>query len=335
MSKDEDMNEGADRTRWEAAETRLVKLCARAMERASWAGCRRTGSWLGLAFYYGVPGRQQIAIENLRIAFPDLSENTARRYARRAAQNLGMTFCESLHLGAATKEDVRDYVSIEGLEHLQNAHASGNGVVLLTAHFGNWELLGARLAQEFSFSAMARPNSNAGVESHVEQVRRNAGIKVISKWESARPAVRALRTGEVLCLLPDQRAGRGEGLLLPMFGRVTRFYSSVAQLAMLSGAPVVPAFGVRRDPWLSDGRIVVCTEPGLQLKTDAEQRNLAREDAVREGTQRVIGELEKVIRTHPDQWWWLHRRWREGDAKREAKVLAQQIKKAAPATSAM
>jgi lauroyl/myristoyl acyltransferase len=56
-----------------------------------------------------------------------------------------MTFCESLHLGAATKEDVRDYVSIEGLEHLQNAHASCNGVILLTAHFGNWELLGARL----------------------------------------------------------------------------------------------------------------------------------------------------------------------------------------------
>jgi hypothetical protein len=103
------------------------------------------------------------------------------------------------------------------------------------------------------------------VEKHVEQVRRNAGIKVISKWESARPAVRALRAGELLCLLPDQRAGKGEGLLLPMFGRVTRFYSSVAQLAMLSGAPVVPGFGVRREPWLSDGRIIACIEPGLQL----------------------------------------------------------------------
>jgi KDO2-lipid IV(A) lauroyltransferase len=145
-----------------------------------------------MAFYYGVPGRQRVAIDNLRIAFPDLSENTARRHARRAAQNLGMTFCESLHLGAASNEDVREYVTIQGLEHLQSAHAGGNGVVLLTAHFGNWELLGARLAQEFPFSAMARPNSNAGVESHVEQVRRNVGIKVISKWESARPAVRTL-----------------------------------------------------------------------------------------------------------------------------------------------
>lgn len=331
MSKAENMQESVESTRWQAAEARLVKLCARAMERASWTGCRRTGSWLGLAFYYGIRGRQRVAVENLQIAFPNLSENDARRHARRAAQNLGMTFCESLHLGAATKEDVRDYATIEGLEHLQQAYSGGTGVVVLTAHFGNWEILAARLAQEFPFSAMARPNSNAGVERHVEQVRRNAGIKVISKWESARPAVRALRAGELLCLLPDQRAGKGEGLLLPMFGRVTRFYSSVAQLAMLSGAPVVPAFGVRREPWLSDGRIIACIEPGLHLKADAEEQNLSRDAAVRQGTQRVIGELEKVIRTHPDQWWWLHRRWREADSIREAKAVADGKQEPIPA----
>jgi KDO2-lipid IV(A) lauroyltransferase len=116
-----------------------------------------------------------------------------------------------------------------------------------------------------------------------------------------------------------------------MFGRVTRFYSSVAQLAMLSGAPVVPGFGVRREPWLSDGRIIACIEPGLQLKSDADRLGLSRDDAVREGTQRVIGQLEKVIRTHPDQWWWLHRRWREADAIREAKTVADGNQKPIPA----
>ncbi|HEX8235923.1 MAG TPA: lysophospholipid acyltransferase family protein [Abditibacteriaceae bacterium] len=309
--------ESAQSTHWQVAEARLVQLCARAMERTSWAGCRRTGSWLGLAFYYGVVGRQRTAIKNLRIAFPYISESAARRYARRAVQNLGMTFCESLHLAVASKEDVRDYVTTEGLEYLQEAYADGKGAILLSAHFGNWELSGARVAQELPLSVMARPNSNAGVESHVEQVRRAAGIKVISKWDSARPSLRVLRSSEILVVLPDQRAGKGEGLLLPMFGRVTRFYSSVAQLAYLSGAPVVPGFGVRREPWLSDGRIIAQFAPPLQLKQDAERRGLSREEAVREGTQRVIGELEKIIRAHPDQWWWLHRRWREADAKRE------------------
>jgi hypothetical protein len=84
-----------------------------------------------------------------------------------------------------------------------------------------------------------------------------------------------------------------------MFGRVTRFYSSVAQLAMLSGAPVVPAFGVRREPWLSDGRMVVCSEPGLHLKADAERLGLSRDDAVREGTQRVIGERKRLFALIP------------------------------------
>jgi KDO2-lipid IV(A) lauroyltransferase len=322
---------GTGNRHWQALEARVVTLCARAMQRSSWAGCRRTGSWLGLAFFHAVPARQRVAIENVLTAFPDMGEAAARRVARRAAQNLGMTFCESLHMGTASREEIAAYATLRGEEHLQSAYDRGKGVLLLTAHFGNWEMLGARVAQEFPTSAMARPNSNAGVEAHVERMRRTHGIKVISKWDSARPSLRALRNGEVLALLPDQRAGKGEGLLLPMFGRVTRFYSSVAQLAMLSGAPVVPAFGVRREPWLSDGRIVVCIEPGLHLKADAERLDLSRDDAVREGTQRVIGELEKVIRTHPDQWWWLHRRWREADAIREAKIVADGKQKPIPA----
>lgn len=296
--------------RFAIAEAALIGLCARVLEKTSWSGCRRLGSLAGLTFYHAVPSRRRIAIENIRVAMPHLSEAAATRIARRAAQNLGMTFCESFHMGAASESELLEYVDLQGAEHLENALARGKGAILLSAHFGNWELMGGRVACEFPFSALARPNSNVGVQALMERARQSAGVHSISKWDSARPSVRALHEGRVLAILPDQRAGRGEGLLLPMFGQATRFYSSPAQLALVSGAPIVPCFGIRREPWLRDGRIVARVSPAFDVSREARGKE-GRALAVEAGTRRVIEELEKVILEYSDQWWWLHRRWRE------------------------
>lgn len=337
MSKNrgEETSHGERATRWQVAESRLVGMCSRAMQRSSWAGCRRTGSLVGLAFYYGVRNRRHVAIDNVQIAFPQMGQEEARRIARRGAQNLGMTFCESLHMGGASLQELNNYVELQGLEHIEAALERGRGAVLLMAHFGNWELFGARLSQQIPLSVLARPNSNSGVEGVVAQVRTRVGMEVISKWDTARPAVKALRANRALGLLPDQRAGKGEGVLLPMFGRVTRFYSSVAQFSLMSGAPIIPGFGVRREPWLSDGRIIGDIRPALKLRPDDEAREDAsrrrdpalkdptlREAAILDGTRHVIGALEDAIRRHPDQWWWLHRRWRSSDRVAHARMNA-------------
>src|SRR5690554_4397869 len=97
----------------EQGEVALTRMMAAPMERASWEGCRRTGAWLGLLLFYALKRRQQVAIDNIQLAFPDVSNKGARQIARRSAQNFGMTFCEFLHLNVATRESIRSYVSVE------------------------------------------------------------------------------------------------------------------------------------------------------------------------------------------------------------------------------
>jgi Kdo2-lipid IVA lauroyltransferase/acyltransferase len=294
-----------------------MRVVGAAMERSSWAGCRRTGALLGLVFFHGVRRRHELATSNVRLAFPRLSEAAARRIACRAAQNLAMSFCEFLHLRTASAREVREYADIEGLEHIEAGFARGHGVILLTAHVGNWELMGARAAQDFPLTVVARPRSNSAVEKHITEVRRVSGIQVISKYDTGRAALKVLQANGALGILPDQHAGP-EGLRMPMFGHPTRFAPSLARLAMMTGAPMVPSFGVRRTPWLADGRIVACVSPGIALPRDqgryGRDFKAQREATILEGTTRVIHEIESIVRRHPDQWMWLHRRWRPEDA---------------------
>jgi KDO2-lipid IV(A) lauroyltransferase len=298
----------------ESLEIRLVSAAGAAMERASWRTCRVVGARLGLVFYAALRHRRAVAVGNVQRAFPDLGETAARRIVRRSCQNFAMTFCEFLHLRVASREDVRAYCSAGHMEYIQQAIDEGHGTLFFTAHLGNWELLGARAAQEFPLSVIARPTGNTGVENHVAAVRAAAGMKVISKFDTGRASLRALKRGEALAILPDQHAGQ-EGALLPFFGHPTRMVTAVARLSLLSGAPVVPTFGVRQGPWIANGKIAATIEPSFHV-----EKTHDREADVLEGTRRIVHELETVIRRHPDQWLWLHRRWRASDLKAVARA---------------
>jgi KDO2-lipid IV(A) lauroyltransferase len=275
-------------------------------ERASWDQCRLLGAWLGLVLYGALGKKREAAANNVRLAL-GVSPARANQLARRSCMNFGMTFAEFMHLKSASPEEVRRTCYINGLEHIQKSIGEGNGTILLTGHLGNWELMGARASQDFPLTVVARPTSNSGVQAHIDAARRAGGLEIISKFETGRASIKVLKDNGVLGILPDQHAG-ADGLLLPMFGQPTRMIGGLARLAMLSGATVIPAFGIRRRPWLADGRIVATVSPGWHVVKSAD-----REAAVLEGTRRVIAELEAVVRANPDQWLWLHRRWRRED----------------------
>lgn len=283
-----------------------MQWSARACERASWRQCRYFGAWLGMFFHGALPFRKKVSIRNLRLAFPHLSETQANRLARRASQNASMTFCEFLHLKNATEQEIREYTIVEGVENVFGAMQKGKGVLLETAHLGNWEVLGARAALEFPLTVIARPRSNQAIHNHIETVRGSVGVSVISRFDTGRAPLKVLRANQALGILPDQY--EKDGLLLPFFGQPTRVVSALARLAILSGAPVVPAFGIRREPWLSDGRIITRSYPMFEIDKGDD-----REAGVIEGTKRVLYELEKIMTAYPDQWLWMHRRWRRSD----------------------
>lgn len=278
------------------------------MQNASWATCRRAGWWMGLLLFQVLKKRRQLAIENVRLAFPEQSEAAARQIARRSVQNATMTLFEFVRMATATPQEISDYASWEGMEHFSDALEKGHGALMMTAHLGNWEMMAALVAQSFPLDVVARPTSNQGIQEQILRVRGHNGLKVISKHNGGRASLDALKKNHVLGIVPDQYAGP-DGMLLPFFGHPTRMVSSVARFSMMSGAPIVPTFGTRRRPWISDGRIVTRVSPGYVIENDRQRR----EEIVREGTLRTIDDLENIIRRYPDNWLWLHRRWRSED----------------------
>lgn len=289
-----------------SAERRLASSMGSVMERASWDSCRRLGGVLGLAFFVVAKRRRERSIANVRLAL-GLSEAQATRVARRGSQNWGMTICEFLHLPNASPAEIRQHVSLDGLEHLHDALGAGRGAIILMAHLGNWEATVARLALELPMVAIVRPLYNAAAQSHMTSVRNGFGVRVISKHAAARPALKTLRANGSLCILPDRHAGP-EGALLPLFGHATRFETAPARFAMMSGAPLVPVVGARRDPWFSDGRIQARVSPAFCVASGARDD---RENATLEGTRQVISSIENMVRAQPDQWSWMLRRWRD------------------------
>ena len=295
----------------ESLEPAGMRLMGRLFAHASFEQCRYLGAWLGLGLYAVIGKRRQAAVANVRLAFPHLSHAAAEQYARRAAMNFGMTFAEFMHLPNATKQEVRDYCECIGTEHIDAALAAGKGALLMSGHMGSWEVMAARMTQEFPISVIVRPNSNPGVQAVIDAERAAIGMKTISKNDHGKLALTALRQNRALAILNDQHAGPG-GTLLPVFGQPTRMVTSVGRLAMISGAPILPIYGIRRRPWLRDGRVVVKIEPAFCVPNPGKDP-AAREEAIRAATLRGIAELEKVITHFPDQWLWLHRRWRDAD----------------------
>lgn len=293
-----------------ALERRLIQKLGTSLTAAPWITCRRVGSWMGLAFFYGLKRRRRIALDNLNLAFPHLGERRIQQIARRSAQNFGMSFCEFMHLQKASPSEIRDYCQWEGIEYINEGLAHGHGVMVTTAHFGAWEVMGARAAQDFPLTVVVRLTSNQTLKDHIKEVREAINVKMILKEESARVALKVLHANEGLAIFADQHAGP-EGMLLPMFGHLTRVFTSPVRLAVAAKTPLVPAFGVRREPWITDGRVVIKTSPGLYLHHHQYE---SRDAAVLAGTLFIQEKIEDIVRQYPDQWLWMHRRWRPEDA---------------------
>ncbi|HTM11509.1 MAG TPA: lysophospholipid acyltransferase family protein [Bryobacteraceae bacterium] len=196
-----------------------------------------------------------------------------------------------------TRDNVAEWIRYEGLENFQQAHARGKGVLVATGHFGNWEL--SAFAHAYLFAPMhivVRPIDNARIDVLVESRRQLSGNRAIAKKDAARGILRALAAGDAVGVLIDQNTTPDQGVFIDFFGVKACAGSAFVKLAQHSGAAVVPGYALWSD---KERRYVLHFEPAVEMTGDVQQ-----------DTQRVHARLEAAIRKNPDQWLWIHRRWK-------------------------
>jgi len=264
---------------------------------------QRLGAYLGSMAYHCMPRRREIALENLRYAFPEkqIEEHTA--IAKGSFRNYGISLVELLWFPNLDDAAIRMLVKPRNLDLLQQLYAEGKGLIVLSGHFGNWELvaLGMAYLSKIPFTIIVQNQNNRLVNNVINKHRCLFGNRVVPMGISVREIIRTLGNNGIVAIAPDQSGDKEGGLYLEFFGRKTSTHQGPAAFALRTGAPILIGFMIRQH----DGTYEVVLE---QIETN--NYNGYSEDAVLDLTRRHLSVLEKYIRNQPDHWMWMHRRWK-------------------------
>lgn len=273
-----------------------------------WTGVQRIGAALGLFWYRVLRIRRKVVFQNLALALPD--QTPSHRYiARRAYEHFGMTIMEFLKMGRAGTQELSGKVRVRGMHHFETAVARGRGVIVITAHFGNFDLLACSQADRgIPLAIVSRHLHSGGINRFWMQTRRARGLEVFPDKGAAKSLLRWLRDGKVLGLTVDQRTPEERGGILEEFmGWRVWTTTAPAALAVAAGAAVVPIRLERR----LDGDHDLIVESEIPLPDGN------RESAIQELTKQMNEVVGKWIVQRPDQWMWLHRRFVGAKPKQE------------------
>lgn len=280
----------------------IVLWMGRRWQRLSPALGKRLGIATGALMRVASPRHARIVMTNLRLAFgAEKDPVELAEIARACYRHLGLCLTELIRFPAMSREDVVRMVELRGKEHIDAALAAGRGAILLTGHLGNWELCGSRIAAEgYPMNVIARAQRDDRITEYIRHTREAMGMKVLHREVAVRGSLRALKRNEILAILLDQNAG-DDGVFVPFFGHLASTAPGAAAFALKTGAAVLPAFGWRNP----DGSHTTVVRPALPVVTTGDRYR----DIVA-NTARYTEEIEKHIRAHPEQWFWLHKRWK-------------------------
>ena len=275
---------------------------------------REVARWLGRcigALAYRTLGRLRHAgLRNLEIAYPGRTRERREATLRSAYRNLGVLLAEFCQMSGYTREQASAFIEYEGLGHYLSARDRGRGVLVLTGHLGAWEL------SSFYHSLMGhrmglviRRLDNSLVDAFVNRIRCLHGNRVIHKDDFARGLIAAMRAGETVGILMDTNMTPPQGIFVPFFGVKACTASGLAKVAMKTGAAVLPGFLL----WNEElGKYVL--KFGAELEV-ARTGDVAAD--VLTNTAAFTATIERYVRANPEQWLWMHRRWKtrpEGEA---------------------
>jgi KDO2-lipid IV(A) lauroyltransferase len=253
---------------------------------------------------YRLHGRlRRVGLRNLELAFPELSTRERKEILRGVYRSLGRQLVEFCRMARYTAENTRNWIRTEGLERYLAAKARGKGVLIVTGHMGAWELSSFyHSLMGYPMSMIARPLDNRRLDAFVNGIRCLHGNLVLPKDDFARGLLTAMRKGETVGILMDTNMTPPQGVFVNFFGRQACTASGVARVALKTGAAVLPGFMVWEE---AEGRYVLHFGPQLVFERSADT-----EADIVAATQLCTSVLETWIRRYPDQWLWIHRRWK-------------------------
>ena len=263
---------------------------------------RWLGAAVGLAFYVLDRPHRRVANTNLAQSFPARTPSERNVITRQMFCHFGRLLFEMLKFSTLSHEEMRQRVEFEGEDRARHAYAQGKGVLFFTGHFGFWELHAIVHGLHFQpIGVLARALDNPYLNHLLEELRSKTGNSVIYRQGAVRRVLKTLHAGQGVAMLIDQHMHSPDAIWVDFFERPAATTSTLAALALRTGAPVVPVFALP----VPGGRYRMIYEHAVEPPdTDAP-------DAIHEFTQRCTDVLEMYVRRHPELWLWMHRRWRD------------------------
>ncbi len=265
-------------------------------------GARRFGASLATLWYYLYRRRVDVAMANIDRAFKGkLSRQEVKRISLQSYRNIGRTFLEFARFPFMNSSDARALVDFSNLEILDEVAAEGRGAILVTGHFGNWEMLGAAIAgRGYPISFVVGRQGNARVDRRINGYRGGMGVGIIEQGAALRQIPKALKEGRFVALLADQDAGRS-GVFVDFLGCPASTPKGAAHFACRFQVPILFGVTIRTD----DGRYKALMHPPIRPRKGAD----LNEEILRL-TREYTGALERAVYDHPDHYFWPHRRWK-------------------------
>jgi Kdo2-lipid IVA lauroyltransferase/acyltransferase len=291
------------RTVRERLEYWIVWFCLKTIGMLPRPLARAKGITLGLLIYFLHGRLRRVGMRNLSLAFPEMSRPEQRRILRGEYISLGRQLAEFCLFPRYTRENVSQVVIYEGFENFERAVARRKGVLFLTAHLGAWELSAfAHSLQGHPLSIVMRSLDNPRVDQLIQSYRTMHGNRTVDKDDFVRGLLAAMRNGETVGILMDTNMTPPQGVFVDFFGIPAYTASGLARIALRTDAAVIPGFTV----WDAKLRkYILRFDPAVELiRSDDNERDIIA------NTAQFTKVIEQYVRRYPDQWLWLHRRWK-------------------------
>lgn len=262
----------------------------------------RIGQFLGISAFYILRDSRTKALNNIEIAFNN-SKSTEEReiIIRQVFENLGKNLVEVVSLAKFNRGNIDKYIGCKGLEIIEHLIGQGKGGIILSAHFGNWELMAHYFAiKGYKVNVIARRVRMEQFENFLKRVRKRHGVNILYRDTSAKDVMALLKKNEFVGVMPDQDMDSVSGVFVDFFGRKAYTPNSPAVLNFLTKAPIIPCFMVRK----AFGHEILIGNP-IKLSSTGD-----RHKDILENTQRCTKVTEDYIRQFPSQWVWFHERWK-------------------------